>query len=177
MSPTSAPIPGTSEQVTTVQAWKTAARVHTLPAAIVPVAVGAGLAIGDGVFRWDAFLLALIAALAIQVAANFANDVSDAHRGADSSDRVGPPRMVALGQISPGQMWAGVAVSVTIAAIAGVGLYFIAGPVVLVIGLDVTAGDARLCRRAISLRVSRPWRGVRIPVLWCGRDGGEPLRP
>ena len=135
MSPTSTPTRGTSEQVTTVEAWKTAARVHTLPAAIVPVAVGAGLAIGDGVLRWDAFLLALIAALAIQVAANFANDVSDAHRGADSSDRVGPPRMVALGQISPRQMWAGVAVSVAIAAIAGVGLYLIAGPVVLVIGL------------------------------------------
>ncbi len=121
--------------MTTVQAWRTAARVHTLPAAIVPVAVGTGLAIGNGVFRWDAFVLALIAALSIQVAANFANDVSDAHRGADSPQRVGPPRMVALGQISPGQMWAGVWVSVAVAGLAGVGLALLAGPIVVVIGI------------------------------------------
>ena len=71
-------IPGTSDPVTTFQAWKTAARVHTLPAAVVPVVVGSSLAQSDGVFRWDVFLYALMAALAIQVAANFANDVSDA---------------------------------------------------------------------------------------------------
>ena len=83
--------------MTRFQAWKTAARVHTLPAAIVPVLVGTGLAYGEGVFRWDVFVCALIGAVAIQVAANFANDASDAHRGADTEDRLGPPRMVALG--------------------------------------------------------------------------------
>ena len=58
--------------MTRFQAWKTAARVHTLPAAIVPVLVGTGLAYGEGVFRWDVFVCALIGAVAIQVAANFA---------------------------------------------------------------------------------------------------------
>ena len=101
-------IPGISDPVTTFQAWKTAARVHTLPAAVVPVVVGSALAESDGVFRWDVFLYALLAALGIQVAANFANDVSDARRGADTGDRVGPPRMVALGQITARQMWVGV---------------------------------------------------------------------
>lgn len=121
--------------MTTVQAWRIAARVHTLPAAVVPVVVGSALAEADGVFRWDASLYALVAALAIQVAANFANDASDARRGADTEERLGPPRMVALGRITPGQMWLGVALAVAVAGMAGIALTVIAGPVILVIGV------------------------------------------
>jgi 1,4-dihydroxy-2-naphthoate octaprenyltransferase len=102
---------------------------------VVPVVVGSALAQSDGVFRWDVFLYALLAAVAIQVAANFANDVSDARRGADTGERVGPPRMVALGRITARQMWVGVMAALVIAAGAGVALAVIAGPVVLVIGV------------------------------------------
>ena len=115
-------------------AWKTAIRIHTRPAAIVPVAVGSGLAVGEGVFRWDAFGWAFVGALAIQVAANFANDVSDAKQGADTEARIGPPRMVATGVISPKAMWAGVVAAVVVAAVAGIALTIIAGPLILVIG-------------------------------------------
>lgn len=118
-----------------LQAWKIAARPHTLPAAIVPVLVGGGLAYGEKVFRWDAFIWAMVGALAIQIAANFANDASDAHRGADTPDRLGPPRMVALGVIDPRRMWWATWAAVTVAAIAGVFLTLIAGWVVLAIGV------------------------------------------
>lgn len=127
--------PGTTDEVTRTTAWRTAARTHTLPAAVVPVAVGSGLAYGEGVFRWDAFVWAMVGALAIQIAANFANDVSDAKKGADTEDRLGPPRMVATGQITPKQMWGGVGVAIAVAAIAGVALTIIAGPLILVIGV------------------------------------------
>lgn len=120
--------------MTRFQAWKTAARTHTLPAALVPVLVGSGLAWGDGVFRWDAFVWALVGALSIQVAANFANDASDAKRGVDAI-RIGPPRMVSLGVITSTQMWTATWVTVGIAAVAGVFLTLIAGPLVLVIGV------------------------------------------
>jgi len=121
--------------VNAVQAWRIAARVHTLPAAVVPVVVGSALAASDRAFRWDAFVCALVAALAIQVAANFANDASDARRGADTDDRLGPPRMVALGQISARQMWIGVGLALVVAAGAGIALTVIAGPVVFAIGV------------------------------------------
>jgi 1,4-dihydroxy-2-naphthoate octaprenyltransferase len=122
--------------MTRFQAWKIAARPHTLPAAVVPVLVGSGLAYGEGVYRWDAFVWALVGALAIQVAANFANDASDAHRGADNKDRVGPPRMVALGVIDARQMWLATWIAVGIAAVAGVFLTVIAGWVILLIGVS-----------------------------------------
>ncbi len=118
--------------------WVAAARPGTLPAAVVPVLVGSGLAAGDGAFRWDAAAAALVAALAIQVAANFANDVSDARRGADSPDRLGPPRAVAGGVISAEAMWIATAIAVAVGAAAGAVLYVIAGPLVIVIGVAST---------------------------------------
>jgi 1,4-dihydroxy-2-naphthoate octaprenyltransferase len=118
-----------------LEAWKIAARPHTLPAALVPVLVGSGLAAGEDVFRLDAFLWALLGALAIQVAANFANDASDARRGVDTHDRLGPPRMVSLGVISPRRMWMATWLAIGVAAVAGVALTIIAGPWILIIGV------------------------------------------
>ena len=121
--------------MTGFEAWRTAARTHTLPAAVVPVLVGSGLAQGSGVFRWDALLWALLGALAIQIAANFANDVSDARRGADTPERLGPPRMVALGVIEPLSMWVATWTAIAVAAVAAVALTLIAGPVILIVGV------------------------------------------
>lgn len=132
---TSPSSPGTTDPLTGLKPWRTATRVHTLPAAVVPVLVGAGLAHGVGVFRLDAFLWALVGALAIQVAANFANDVSDAKWGADTPDRLGPPRMVALGVISPRQMWIATWAAVAVAGVSALALTQIAGPMILVIGV------------------------------------------
>ena len=101
---------------------------------VAPVTVGTGLAIGDGVFRWDAFWMTLIVGVAIQVAANFANDVSDAARNADTPDRIGPRRMVAEGVISPRRMWVAAWTAVTVALAAGLYLVLIAGWVLVWVG-------------------------------------------
>lgn len=119
-----------------LRVWLAAARPHTLPAAITPVLVGAGLARGDGAFRWDAFAWALLGAVAIQVAANFANDASDARRGVDSPERLGPARMVAQGEIGSGQMWAAAWLALAVAGVAGIALTMIAGLIVLIIGVS-----------------------------------------
>ena len=112
-----------------------AARLRTLPAAVVPVLVGSAAAYYDRAFDWRALALALIGSTAVQVAANFANDASDAARGADPQDRVGPARMVASGLISARQMWIGTWTAIGVAAAAGIGLTVLAGPVVVAIGL------------------------------------------
>lgn len=114
--------------------WIAAARPRTLPAAVVPVLVGAASAVADDSFDWRAGVLSFLGALAIQVAANFANDVSDAARAADPVDRLGPPRMVAAGVISPGRMWRATWIAIGVAALCGVGLTMLAGPVVLLVG-------------------------------------------
>ena len=81
--------------------WLTGARLRTLPAAIVPVALGASAAVGNGGARWWALPLALFVSVALQVGVNYANDYSDGVRGTDDA-RVGPERLVAAG-LAPAQ--------------------------------------------------------------------------
>jgi 1,4-dihydroxy-2-naphthoate octaprenyltransferase len=115
--------------------WVLAARPATLPAAAAAVVVGSALAAADGVFRWDAFLVTLFAAVAIQIGVNYANDLADAEKGADTAQRIGPTRAVASGLLTPRQMKLGIAVAFGLAAIAGCYLIWLAGWVILVIGI------------------------------------------
>jgi 1,4-dihydroxy-2-naphthoate polyprenyltransferase len=80
--------------------WVLGARPRTLPAAVVPVALGAGVAVGVGHPVWWRALLALVVSLALQIGVNYANDYSDGIRGTDEQ-RVGPLRLVAGGLASP----------------------------------------------------------------------------
>src|SRR6201995_4787823 len=81
--------------------WLMAARVRTLPASIAPVLVGTALAGFFGVFHPLRFVAALIGAMFIQVGTNLSNDYSDARRGADTEDRLGPVRVTAGGPVPP----------------------------------------------------------------------------
>ena len=99
--------------------WILAARPRTLWAAVAPVLVGSGLSVGSGVFRIDAMVAALLCAVALQVAANFANDASDARRGSDPETRIGPTRAVATGLLTSRQVWVGVWVMFGIAGVCG----------------------------------------------------------
>jgi 1,4-dihydroxy-2-naphthoate octaprenyltransferase len=102
----------------TARDWVQGARPRTLPAALVPVAVGSGVAIGYGRFSaWKA-LLALIVALALQVGVNYANDYSDGIRGTDEA-RVGPVRLVAAGLAPPRQVLNAALASFAVACLAG----------------------------------------------------------
>src|SRR5690348_17754651 len=102
----------------TARNWLAGARPGTLPAALVPVAVGTGVAIGYGRFSVWRALLALIVALALQVGVNYANDYSDGIRGTDEA-RVGPVRLVAAGLAPPRQVRTAAAASFAVACVAG----------------------------------------------------------
>lgn len=122
--------------------WVLAARPRTLWAAVAPVLVGGGLAAGSDVFRIDAMAAALICGLSFQVAANFANDASDARRGADPETRIGPTRAVATGLLTSRKAWA--AVWVTFATAAACGLYIASITSWAVVGIGAVAIVATL---------------------------------
>ena len=119
---------------TSTNPWVLAARPRTLWAAVAPVLVGSGLAFGSGVFRPEAGAAALVCALSLQVAANFANDASDARRGADPEGRIGPARAVATGLLSSRRVWVGVWVMFAIAAAGGLYIASITSWVVVGVG-------------------------------------------
>jgi 1,4-dihydroxy-2-naphthoate octaprenyltransferase len=118
-----------------------AARVRTLPAAIAPVLVGTALAGYVHVFHPLRFLAALVGAIFIQVGTNLSNDYSDARRGADSDDRLGPVRVTAGGLVPPGQVLRATYVSFGIAVLAGIYLTVVAGWQLLIVGAaSIAAG-------------------------------------
>jgi 1,4-dihydroxy-2-naphthoate octaprenyltransferase len=112
-----------------------AIRPATLPAAVGPVLVGLGVAIGLGVFELLPALGALAVALLLQVASNLANDLFDFRSGADNEDRLGPPRAAALGLLDQREMVAGMAVVVGLAGLVGLYLVSVGGLVILVLGV------------------------------------------
>jgi 1,4-dihydroxy-2-naphthoate polyprenyltransferase len=98
--------------------WVAGARPRTLPAALAPVLVGTGAAAALHGFCLGPAVLALVVALALQVAVNYANDYSDGKRGTDA-DRVGPMRLVGSGAATPRQVLVAAALSFLVAAVAG----------------------------------------------------------
>ena len=159
--------------------WFQAARPRTLPAAIAPVLVGTAAAWNwyGSLPRWGAFLAALVGSIFIQIGTNLANDYSDARRGADTADRLGPVRVTSAGLDHP-------------AAGADRDLDRLRGGGCLrhLPGLRRRLGDPRdrrlldrrrrpLHRRPAPLRLRRPRRGLRLPLLRPRRRQRLLLRP
>jgi 1,4-dihydroxy-2-naphthoate octaprenyltransferase len=120
--------------VTSARNWLAGARPRTLPAAIVPVVVGSGVAAGYDRFSYWRALLALVVALALQVGVNYANDYSDGVRGTDER-RVGPVRLVAAGLAPPRQVLAAAAVSFFVACVAGLVLAIVTSWWLILVGV------------------------------------------
>src|SRR5436305_9551580 len=111
-----------------------AARPRTLPAAVAPVLVGTALAGFQHVFHPLRFLAALLGAVFIQVGTNLSNDYSDARRGADTEDRLGPVRVTAGGLVPPRQVLLATYVTFGLAVACGAYLVAVAGWELLAVG-------------------------------------------
>lgn len=98
--------------------WLAGARPRTLPAAVVPVAVGAASAIAADAPVWWRTLPALVVSLALQIGVNYANDYSDGIKGTDA-DRVGPLRLVGSGLASPSSVKRAALAALAVAGAAG----------------------------------------------------------
>jgi 1,4-dihydroxy-2-naphthoate octaprenyltransferase len=120
-----------------------AARPRTLPAAIAPVLVGTAAAIerqGE-LPRVAAFIAALIGSIFIQIGTNLANDYSDAKRGADTVDRLGPVRVTASGLVAPQSVLVATWLAFGVAVAAGIYLAIVAGWLIIAVGVaSIAAG-------------------------------------
>ncbi|HMW45850.1 MAG TPA: 1,4-dihydroxy-2-naphthoate octaprenyltransferase, partial [Solirubrobacterales bacterium] len=123
--------------------WLNAARPRTLPAAIAPVLVGTAAAIyvaGD-LPRLGVFLAALAASVMIQVGTNLANDYSDARRGADSADRLGPVRVTSAGLITPQRVLTATWIAFAIAILLGFYIAWRSDWIIIAVGvISIAAG-------------------------------------
>lgn len=125
----------TPEPPTRRALWIAGARPRTLPAAVVPVAVGAAAAVGEGVdTAWWRAAVALVVSLALQVGVNYANDYSDGVRGTDGTERVGPLRLVGSGLVPAASVKRAATLSFAVAGVAGAVLAAVVGPELFVVG-------------------------------------------
>lgn len=118
-----------------IKIWVEAARPKTLAAAFTPVLVGAGIAWNDHALSFGTTGIALLCAFLIQIGTNFANDYFDFVKGADNEDRIGFQRATASGLISPKAMLNATIISMVFAFLFGLYLVWVAGWIVLIIGL------------------------------------------
>jgi 1,4-dihydroxy-2-naphthoate octaprenyltransferase len=149
-----------------VRIWVMAARLRTLPAAVAPVLVGTSLARTEGhVPGRCAFIAALLGAIFIQVGTNLSNDYSDARRGADTEDRLGPVRVTAGGLVPPRQVLIATYVTFGLAVVCGAYLVYVAGPRCW---RSVRHRSSPACLYTAGPRTVRlrgPGRGLRVPLL------------
>jgi 1,4-dihydroxy-2-naphthoate octaprenyltransferase len=148
----------------TFRAWFAACRPKTLVAAVAPVALGGAVVVAysgvPGLWVERFFVIILLSclgfALCVQVACNFANDLGDALRGADTAARVGPRRAVSAGDISPAAMRRGIWVACVLALVLGapVALFspwlLLAGLLAIACALAYTLGPFPLAYRGLG---------------------------
>ncbi len=115
--------------------WVIAARLKTLSLSIAPVAAGTILAADEGQWRADVLICTALSAVAIQVGTNLWNDAADAVRGVDTMERLGPPRVTALGLLDGAAVWRAALLAFALATLLGLYLAFIGGMVIVAIGL------------------------------------------
>ena len=115
--------------------WLLASRPATLTAVVSPLVVGGALAVQDGVADLGAWLAAFLGALFIQLGTNYANDVFDYEKGADTAERVGPLRVTQAGLVTPKQMRTAMVLAFAAATLCGVFLVWRCGWPIVWLGL------------------------------------------
>lgn len=131
----SIPVGTMSERPSTVRVWYLAARPWTLPASLAPIIVGSAVAWHEGGFHFLTALMALLTALLLQIAANFANDAIDFKRGTDTEARVGPTRITSAGYVSYEGVMRATAIALGLAVLTGLYLVYRGGWPFLLLGL------------------------------------------
>ena len=150
--------------MTNFRAWIHACRPKTLVAAVAPIALGGAVvsayAGALGLWAEPFFLVILLSclgfALCVQVACNFANDLGDSLRGADTIARIGPRRAVSAGDITPASMRRGIWIACAFALILGAPVallspwLLLAGLLAIACALAYTLGPFPLAYRGLG---------------------------
>ncbi len=121
-----------------LQAWLRATRPRTLGAISCPVWLGSALAMSKGIFSFNLFMVTWICSLCLQILANVINDYGDFMRGSDTSERLGPPRAMQMGWLTPKIMRRGIAIILLCSTSLGLILVAHGGVSILVLGIVST---------------------------------------
>lgn len=134
MSENTHPISGGSAQ----PAWKhwlKTARPFTLVATVSPLVVGTAIACYEGTFHVWIFLATFFSCLFLQIGTNYFNEYFDYVYGLDHAGSLGASTVIFRDEMSAGQVLGGAIGCFVIAALLGIVLMFLVGPVILLFGV------------------------------------------
>lgn len=124
-----------------MKAWIMASRPKTLIAAVAPVFMGTAYAASLYCLHLPSFVCTLLAAIFIQIGTNFANDYFDYLKGADTSARKGPTRVMEAELVSKKAMKQAIVIVFGLAALCSLYLFLKGGTIILwLLALSVTLG-------------------------------------
>ena len=132
-----------------IKLWLTTSRPKTLLLIIAPIILGAAFAKHH--FNWFWFFVTLLSAVCIQVGTNFANDYFDHHKGADTTERLGPKRALQQGLVTHEQMRVAYWIAFIIAALFGCLLVYRTGWPIILIGIASIASGIMYTATRYSL--------------------------
>lgn len=124
-----------AEAPSAARVWISTLRLPTLPAAVSPVMVGTAVAWKEQLADLPIAFAAAAGALFIQIGTNLFNDYADFKKGADTEDRLGPPRATSRGWLTPREVLVATVLTFAIASAFGVYLLLAAGWPVVIIGV------------------------------------------
>lgn len=151
----SIPIGNVADPPSKFEIWYLAARPKTLPAAVAPIVVGTAVAVREDSFVWWIALLAMVTALLLQIAANFANDAIDAKKGSDTAERTGPMRITAAGLVTYKQVMNATWITLALAMCTGIPLLIHGGWPFVFLGI-------------VSLVCAVAYTGGPFPISYLG---------
>lgn len=123
------------EKAATWRVWVKTGRPFTLTATLSPLLVGTAVAAYEGVFRPLNFLLALLAALFLQIGTNYFNEYFDYRYGLDSAESLGASTVIFSQEMTAGQVFGGGLACFIVAILLGLTLIFLVGPAIILFGL------------------------------------------
>ena len=136
--------------------WLLSTRPPVLVVGLGPVALGISMAtIYSSSINWFLNGIIVLSVLCIQIATHFFNDALDFLKGADSTDRIGPQRIVQKGHLSPHTMIKMGILCLFFASLAGGYLVFKGGWPILLVG-------------TVSLALTYLYTGGPYPLAYTG---------
>ncbi|HLH60147.1 MAG TPA: 1,4-dihydroxy-2-naphthoate octaprenyltransferase [Ktedonobacteraceae bacterium] len=115
--------------------WLKTSRPFSLTASVSPVLVGTAVAAYEGIFHIAPFLLALFASLFLQIGTNYFNEYFDYIYGLDHPGSLGSMTVIFRNEMTARQVLAGGITCFVLAALLGLALALLAGPLILLFGL------------------------------------------
>lgn len=121
--------------------WMVVTRAPFLSASIIPVLIAGAYAAQVSAFSWLPFVLALVGAASVHIAANTWNDMYDWQSGADKINHdyflpySGGSRAIELGLITEGGLMRIAVGSLVVALACGLGIAALGSPIVLPLGV------------------------------------------